>query len=109
MELMSHKLSNGKTVIGTVYSIVQLSAKFQIWARQFGLSDAESLACWVHSEDEKKARYFGLSDSERLACWVHGNDDEKQMYFKAIEMANELAVSGFAKLENVEIPDLSEI
>ena len=84
MKSMTHELSNGKIVTGKFYCNVGLRAKFEIWARQFGLSDAEG-----------------------LACWIHGNDDEKRMYFKTMEGANELAERGFAKLGDVEIPDLS--
>ena len=35
------------TVKGKVYGIAQLSAKFQIYCRQFGLTDEESLAIWL--------------------------------------------------------------
>ena len=83
---MTHKLSNGKTVIGTVYSIGQLSAKFRIWANSYGLSGQECLACWIDGDDEKKKKHF-----------------------TRIERADEFAAAGFAKLVNVEIPDLSEI
>ena len=86
MELMSYDLQNGKTATGTVYSIGQLCAKFQIWARGFGLSGGESLACWIYSDGELKKKHFGT-----------------------IERAGKLAAAGFAKLGDVEIPDLSEI
>lgn len=83
---IEHQLSNGQTVTGMASHFGQLSAKFQIWARQYNLSDSESLAVWVHGNTEKQETYFGSEDT-----------------------ANSEAESGFQKLAGVEIPDLSEI
>lgn len=44
----------GNQFKGDVYSTCQLSAKFQIWCRQFGVTDLESLAMWVAGDDESQ-------------------------------------------------------
>ena len=72
---ISHTLQNGQIITGVAHSKAQLSAKFQIWARQHGLSDAESLACWIADDDRKKI-----------------------LYFESAEDANKLAASGFEKI-----------
>ena len=48
----------GGTIRGTVYSIVQLSAKFQIWARNAGVTSSESLAYLVCDKPAKWPHYF---------------------------------------------------
>ena len=77
---MSHTLVNGKTVEAEVYYLSQLCAKFQIWARQYDLTDEESLACFTVNLPERQDVI-----------------DEK---------LEELAKSGFAKLKEIQIPTL---
>ena len=48
----------GGPIRGTVYSIVQLSAKFQIWARKAGVTDSEGLAYLVCDKPSKWPHYF---------------------------------------------------
>jgi len=57
-KLFSHTLSNGLVVQGNAFNLVQLSAKFQIKCRDYGLTDAESLACWIHGDEAKQCLYF---------------------------------------------------
>jgi hypothetical protein len=80
---MSYTLRSGQIATGTVYNEVQLSAKFQIWAREYNVTDAESLAMWILDTPEKHRLYFSGS--------------------KEVET---LATSGFAKIRSVEIPNL---
>lgn len=56
---MTYNLLSGQSVSGMVCHIAQLSAKFQIWARQHGLTDEQSLACWIANQPEKHEIYFG--------------------------------------------------
>ena len=49
---MSKTLRFGITVSGEVYGIAQLSAKFQIKAREYGLNDEESLAAWIEGDSK---------------------------------------------------------
>ena len=81
----SHTLSSGQIATGTVYNVVQLSAKYQIWMRKHGLSDAES-----------------------LACWIHGNQSKQLTYFSSLREAESLAKSGFAKYTGALPSDLGE-
>lgn len=64
---MSQILPFGITVTGEVHSIVVLSAKFQIKARDYGLNDSESLAIWIEGNKQKITTYFGsrLTDYQR--------------------------------------------
>lgn len=82
----SFTLQSGQIAYGAMYSIIQLSAKFQIWARRFGVTDAESLACWIANQPEKHLTYFGSS-----------------------EQVQKLADAGFAKIAGLTIPDLATI
>lgn len=56
---MTKPLRCGITVSGEVYALAQLSAKFQIKARKYGLTDSESLAVWIDGNKEKVKIYFG--------------------------------------------------
>jgi hypothetical protein len=56
-EQMSKALYCGITVSGEVYALAQLSAKFQIKARDYGLDDSESLAVWIEGGN-KIETYF---------------------------------------------------
>jgi acyl-ACP thioesterase len=58
-EQMSKTLRCGITVSGEVYALAQLSAKFQIKARDYKLTDSESLAVWIDGDKEKVKTYFG--------------------------------------------------
>lgn len=40
----------GNQFKGEVYNLTQLSAKFQIWCRQFNVDSIESLALWTAGE-----------------------------------------------------------
>ena len=82
----SFTLKSGQIAFGPTYHIVQLSAKFQIWAAQHGVTDAESLACWIANQPEKHLVYFSSS-----------------------EKVEQLANSGFAKISGLVIPDLGTI
>ncbi len=57
-EQMSKSLRCGITVSGNVYAIAQLSAKFQIKARDYGLTDSESLAVWIDGDKDKVKIYY---------------------------------------------------
>jgi hypothetical protein len=46
-----HKLANGMVITGSGVNL--LSAAFQIYARRFGLTDAESLAVWLYDGEDK--------------------------------------------------------
>lgn len=60
------------TVKGNVYGIAQLSAKFQIWCRQYRLTDEESLAIWLAGGPEhevmtaKEALQIATEASKKL-------------------------------------------
>lgn len=56
---MSQTLPCGITVSGEVYALVQLSARFQIKAREYKLNDSESLAVWIEGDESKIKSYFG--------------------------------------------------
>ncbi len=64
---MSQILPCGITVNGEVYALVQLSARFQIKARDYKLNDSESLAVWIEGDESKIKSYFGnrLTDYSR--------------------------------------------
>jgi len=55
---LSKTLPCGITVSGEVYALAQLSAKFQIKARDYGLTDSESLAVWIDGEKDKVKIYY---------------------------------------------------
>ena len=84
---LSYKLITGQVASGYARHIAQLSAKFQIWARQYDLDDATSLACWCANEP---AKYVPL-------------------YFKSTDELLSLAKIGFEKLGGVDIPDLTNV
>lgn len=65
-QLMSKTLSCGITVNGEVHALAQLSAKFQIKARDFGLSDSESLAVWIEGDSRSIGIYFKNRSTEYL-------------------------------------------
>jgi hypothetical protein len=80
---MSYTLRSGQIATGTVYNEVQLSAKFQIWAHEYNVTDAESLAMWILDTSEKH-----------------------RLYFSGTKEVETLAASGFAKIKGVQIPNL---
>jgi hypothetical protein len=81
----THVLTSGQIATGTVYNLAHLSAKYQIWMRKHGLSDAES-----------------------LACWIHGNEAKQLTYFSSVGEAEQLAKSGFAKYTGALPSDLGQ-
>jgi len=80
---MSYTLRSGQIVTGTVYNEVQLSAKFQVLAREYNVTDAES-----------------------LAMWILDTPDKHTLYFSGTKEVETLAASGFAKIKGIEIPNL---
>lgn len=82
----TYVLLSGQTVSGNVYDLAQLSARFQIWAKAFGLDDEMSLACWFANQPDKHT-----------------------LYFSGEEEVLKLAKEGFEKIRGVVIPDLSKI
>jgi hypothetical protein len=58
-EQMSKTLRCGITVSGEVYALAQLSLKFQIKARDYRLTDSESLSVWIDGDKDKVKVYFG--------------------------------------------------
>ena len=52
------------TVSGKVCTLAQLSAHFQIKAREYGLTDSESLAVWIEGDNGKIKTYFNNRISE---------------------------------------------
>ena len=65
-KLHSHTLASGQIVKGNVFGMAQLSVKFQIWARQYGTTDDESLAAWILEAPEKHAVYFSGTEEVKL-------------------------------------------
>lgn len=63
---MSKSLPCGIVVSGECFHPVQLSARFQIKAREYGLTDSESLAVWVQGEEGKQRVYFKSGYKETL-------------------------------------------
>ena len=61
---LSETLPCGVTISGEVYALAQLSARFQINARKYGLSDSESLAVWIEGDSAKVKTYFNNRISE---------------------------------------------
>lgn len=61
---MSQTLLCGITVSSEVYALAQLSARFQIKASEYGLSDSESLAVWIEGDNRKVKTYFNNRISE---------------------------------------------
>jgi len=57
-EQMLKPLRCGITISGEVYALAHLSAKFQIKARDYGLTDSESLAVWIDGEKDKVKIYY---------------------------------------------------
>lgn len=76
----------GVTFKGLAYNTTQLSAKFQIWARQYAITDEESLALWI------------------------AGDYDMKTYFKSEEECVAIATSAFPKLPAIitETIDLTE-
>lgn len=60
------KLLCGITVSGECYTIIQLSAKFQVKCRDFGISDEESLAFWYANEPANLRFFFKPKESKVL-------------------------------------------
>lgn len=54
-------------IFGTCHHQTQLQAKFAIWARQFGVSDRDSLAYLVCDKPEKWPLYF-TDEVSMLRC-----------------------------------------
>jgi hypothetical protein len=52
-------------VKGFVYSKSQLSAKFQIWCRQFGITDLQSLALLVATTEEAAIYFNDLDEAKK--------------------------------------------
>jgi len=72
---MSKTLSCGITVSGEVHALVQLSAKFQIKARDYGLNDTESLAVWIEGDQYKIETYFGNRSAEYVRALQSGKNN----------------------------------
>ena len=85
-QIMSHVLQSGQVVTAKAYNLSQLSAKYQIWARQ------------AH----------GVADKVSLACFIANMPDRHLTYFESSKEVQRLADDGFA-LTAGEIPDLSSI
>lgn len=62
----SEHLVSGITVTGQALNITQLSAKFQIKCREYGLDDSESLAVWIQGNRKKIGIYFGNQDYKTI-------------------------------------------
>ena len=52
------EIPGGKTISGNCRDLSQLSAKFQIWARRFGVTDCQSLAYLCAGGDIKWRDYY---------------------------------------------------
>lgn len=77
-------LFSGQKVKANVDNIATLCSHFQIWAREHDLNDEESLCCFILLRPELHTSY-GKGSLNLL----------------------EKALSGFRKLKNIEIPDLT--
>lgn len=53
----------GNQFKGNVFDMVQLSAKFQIWCKQFGIDDTHSLCLWIAVGKEN----YGMTEEEIIA------------------------------------------
>lgn len=71
---MSKTLPCGITVSGEVHALAQLSAKFQIKARDYGLNDTESLAVWIEGDQSKIKTYFGNRSAEYVRALQSGKN-----------------------------------
>lgn len=71
---MSKTLPCEISVTGEVHALAQLSAKFQIKARDYGLNDTESLAVWIEGDNAKIKTYFG----DRVGDYSLGLNDGKR-------------------------------
>lgn len=58
-------LFSGHKFKGYLYSEVQLSARFQVWCRKFGIDDEASLCLWLHSMPYDPTKYTYLSQEKR--------------------------------------------
>lgn len=63
---MSKNLPCGIVISGECFYPVQLSARFQIKACDYGLTYPESLAVWVQGEEGKQRIYFKSGYKETL-------------------------------------------
>jgi len=72
---MSKTLPCGITVSGDVHALAQLSAKFQIKARDYGLNDTESLAVWIEGDQYKIETYFGNRSAEYVRALQSGKNN----------------------------------
>lgn len=79
---MKKTLKNGLTIecpsldSKLIDSTGRLHAKFQVWAR-----------------------FYGLTDNESLACAILGNLMKEETYFGSTENAKKIAQKGFEKLK----------
>ena len=53
----------GNQFKGEVFALTQLSAKFQIWCKQFGIDDNQSLCLWISGDDFR----YGMTKEEVMA------------------------------------------
>jgi len=72
---MSKTLPCGITASGDVHALAQLSAKFQIKARDYGLNDTESLAVWIEGDQYKIETYFGNRSAEYVRALQSGKNN----------------------------------
>jgi len=56
----------GNQFKGEVFALAQLSAKFQIWCKQFGIDDTQSLCLWCAGGEAK----YSMTKDEII---VHAN------------------------------------
>lgn len=71
---MSKTLQCGITVNGEVNALAQFSAKFQIKAREYGLTDSESLSVWIEGDNTKIGIYFKSRYTEYLCDLESGKN-----------------------------------
>ncbi|HOY18140.1 MAG TPA: hypothetical protein PLC89_12620 [Haliscomenobacter sp.] len=69
---MQKTIHCGISVNGEVHALAQLSAKFQIKARDYGLNDSESLAVWIEGNHLQVQTYFGSRKNEYRTALENG-------------------------------------
>ena len=74
MQLLQYQTIAGP-IFGTCHHETQLAAKFAIWARQFGVSDRDSLAYLVCDKPEKWPLYF----NDEISMLRHAAECERRL------------------------------
>jgi hypothetical protein len=66
MKNITKYLFTGQKVKGMAYTQAQLSAKFQVWCRRYGITESGSLALWLVNTN-RATQYFNEINAKLLA------------------------------------------